>query len=99
MRDVPYIVYESEMARLERIIKRQFILIIASLIFLVGTNLYWVYYESQFQDVVTTQEVTQDVQQDSDNGNNTFIGGDNVEAESETDSKNNNQDPQEENGR
>lgn len=83
MKDVPYIVFESEMARLERIIKKQFILIIVSLCFLVGTNVCWTIYESQFEEVTTT--VTQDVEQDSKDGNNTFIGGDNVETESETD--------------
>ena len=87
MRDVPYIVYESEMTRLERIIRRQFVLIIVALCFLVGTNAVWIWYESQFEEVVTTTEVKQDVQQDSDNGNNTFIGGDNGETESQTDSK------------
>lgn len=71
MKDVPYIVYESEMARLERIIKRQFILIIIAICFLVGTNAYWIWYESQFEDVVTT---TQDVQQNVDSGD----GGDAV---------------------
>lgn len=98
MRDVPYIVYESEMARLERIIKRQFILIIASLIFLVGTNLYWIWYESQFEDVVTTQEVTQDV--DSGDGGDAIINdGVHIDGEGKTDSKNHKENPQEENGR
>lgn len=98
MRDVPYIVYESEMARLERIIKRQFILIIASLIFLVGTNLYWVYYESQFEDVVTTQEVTQDV--DSGDGGDAIINdGVEINGEGKTDSQNDNKDTQEKDGR
>ena len=83
MKDVPYIVFESEMARLERIIKKQFILIIVALCFLVGTNVCWTIYESQFEEVTTT--VTQDVEQDSKDENNTFIGGDNVETESETD--------------
>lgn len=87
MRDVPYIVYESEMTRLERIIRRQFVLIIVALCFLVGTNAVWIWYENQFEEVVTTTEVKQDVQQDSDNGNNTFIGGDNGETEGQTDSK------------
>ena len=63
MRDVPYIVYESEMTRLERIIRRQFVLIIVALCFLVGTNAVWIWYVNQFMDEVT---VTQDL--DSDNG-------------------------------
>lgn len=96
MRDVPYIVYESEMARLERIIKRQFILIIASLIFLVGTNLYWVYYESQFEEVTTT-EVTQDV--DSGGSGDAIINdGVRINGEGETEGQDN-KNTQEENGR
>lgn len=69
MREVPYIVYESEMARLERIIKKQFILVIVSLIFLVGTNLYWIWYENQFIDEVT-------VTQENDDGHNNYVDGD-----------------------
>ena len=84
MRDVPYIVYESEMARLERIIKRQFCLIIVALIFLVGTNLYWIWYESQFVDEVT-------VTQDNTDGYNNYVDGNgsitNGEANSEKDAQ------------
>lgn len=84
MRDVPYIVYESEMARLERIIKRQFCLIIVALIFLVGTNLYWIWYEQQFVDEVT-------VTQDNTDGYNNYVDGNgsitNGEANSEKDTQ------------
>lgn len=75
MNDVPYIVHESEMARLERIIKRQFILIIIAICFLVGTNAYWIWFENQFEEVVTTteHEVTQKV--NSDDGNATINDG------------------------
>ena len=84
MKDVPYIVYESEMARLERIIKRQFILIMLTLLLLVGTNACWLYYEQQFEDVVTTEEVTQDV--DSGDGGDAIINdGVHIDGESETD--------------
>lgn len=89
MKDVPFIVYESEMARLERIIKKQFILILVTIAFLVGTNACWIWYESQWEDVTTTtteQEVTQDA---NGGGNNTFIGGDNVETDSTDENDNN----------
>ena len=69
MKDVPYIVFESEMARLERIIKKQFVLIIVSLCFLVGTNACWAWYESQFIDEVT-------VTQENDDGYNNYVDGD-----------------------
>ena len=66
-RNVPYIVHESMMARMERTIKRLWILAIILLVLLFGTNIGWLYYESQFEEVV----VTQSVEQESDrNGNN-----------------------------
>lgn len=84
MKDVPYIVYESEMARLERIIKRQFILIVLTILLLVGTNACWLYYEQQFEDVVTTEEVTQDV--DSGDGGDAIINdGVHIDGESKAD--------------
>lgn len=64
---VPYIVHEGIMARMERTIKRLWVLAIILLVLLFGTNLGWLYYESQFEEVV----VTQSVEQESDrNGNN-----------------------------
>ena len=84
MKDVPYIVHESEMARLERIIKRQFVLIVVALCFLVGTNVRWHAYENQFEDIETT-EVTQDL--DSENGDAIINDGVHINGESTTDGK------------
>ena len=58
MKDVPYIVHESEMVRLERIIKKMWILIVILVVFLVGTNGVWLWYESPFEDVKTEVEQT-----------------------------------------
>ena len=69
MKDVPYIVFESEMARLERIIKKQFVLIVVAVVFLVGTNACWLWYENQFIDEVT-------VTQENDDGYNNYVDGD-----------------------
>lgn len=72
---VPYIVHEGDMARLERTVKRLWILCILLVLMLVGSNSYWLWYESQFEDVVVT--TTQEVEQDADDsGSNTFVGGD-----------------------
>ena len=54
---VSYLAYESSMARLERIIKRLWILCIICFLALIATNGAWIYYESQYQDVVVTQDV------------------------------------------
>lgn len=62
--NVSYIAYESAMARLERTIKRLFIICIILIIALIGTNGAWLYYESQFETVETTT-ITQDLDADS----------------------------------
>jgi hypothetical protein len=82
-KDVPYIVHEGDMARMERTIKRLWITNIILILLFVGSNVAWLMYESQFTDEKTTYE--QEVEQDSsDGGNNQFIGGDyNGKAESE----------------
>ncbi len=70
--NVPYIVHEGDMARLERSNKRLWVLCIVIFLALILSNLCWLYYESQFEYIETTQEVVQEC----DGGNNTFIGGD-----------------------
>ena len=54
---IPYIVHEDQMARQERHIKRLWILCIIIFVALIGTNAGWIYYESQFEDQVVTQDV------------------------------------------
>jgi hypothetical protein len=57
---IDYVVHESALARMERINKRLFNLLIAVFIALVATNMCWFYYENQFEDVVMTQTVSSD---------------------------------------
>ena len=71
---VPYIVHESDMARLERTIKRLWILLILLIVLLVGSNVAWLAYESQFTDEVITTEI--DAEQETTDGNNYVVGGD-----------------------
>ena len=52
---VPYLVHEGVMVRLERSNKRLWILCIIMFVALVFSNCYWVWYESQWEDVVTTE--------------------------------------------
>ena len=68
--EVPYIVHEAIVTRLERIIKRLWILCLVLILCLVGTNAAWVYYESQY----VTESI--EIQQDNDGGNNNYIGND-----------------------
>lgn len=72
-KSVPFIVHESDMARLERSIKRLWILLILALVLLVGTNAVWIAYESQFEDVVTTITAEQTTR---GGGSNFAVAGD-----------------------
>lgn len=57
---VPYIVHEGEMARMERTIKRLWILSIVIFSALILTNGGWIWFESQFEEVTLTQEADGD---------------------------------------
>lgn len=82
-KDVPYIVHEGMMARMERTIRRLWILCIILVLLLAGTNGAWIWYENQFMDEPLT--VTQDL--DSGNGGDAVINdGVHINGESETDS-------------
>lgn len=70
---VSYIAFESTCSRLERSNKRLFILCIVLIVALIASNLGWVIYESQYEDVTVTQEVDQE---NEGEGDNNFIGGD-----------------------
>ena len=74
---IPFFAHESAVNRLERMNKRLLILLLVIFIAFVGTNAYWIWYESQFEDQTITQTVTQD---SGDGGSNTYngniIGGD-----------------------
>ena len=80
---VPYIVHEASMARMERQAKRLWIAVLLLIVLLVGTNAAWLYYESSFEDVVTTTTI--ESEQDGE-GVNIFGGGD---VEYVTESKDN----------
>ena len=79
--NVPYIVHESAMARMERQIKRLWITILTLIFLLVGSNCIWLYYEMSFEDVVTTTTI--EAEQDGSAVN--IVGGGDVDygAESE----------------
>lgn len=87
---VPYIVHESVMARSERHNKRLWIVILVLIGALIGTNLAWIVYESQFEDVVTTEEIIVDAEE---NGIANYIGQDGNIYNGEDNSKENNQNP------
>lgn len=65
---ISYAAHEGMMARMERTIRRLWILCIILIMLLAGTNAAWIYYETSFEDVVVTQE--------NDDGYNNYIGED-----------------------
>jgi len=69
---IDYFTHEGMMARMERIIRRLWILCIIIFLALVGTNAYWIWCESQFEDEVITQEMMQDI--DTGEGDATVNG-------------------------
>lgn len=82
---IPYFCHEGDMARAERTIKRLWILCILLIVLLVGTNIAWIHYESQWETAETV--VTQDV--DTVNGGNASINdGVHINGTCETDSQN-----------
>lgn len=81
---IPYFCHEGDMARAERTIKRLWILCILLIVLLVGTNIAWIHYESQWDTAETV--VTQDV--DTVNGGNASINdGVHINGTCETDSQ------------
>ena len=58
---MPYFAHESTMARAERTIKRLWVLCIILIALCAISNFAWLKYEMSFEDEVTTQEITQDV--------------------------------------
>lgn len=81
--NIPYYAHEGMVARMERTIKRLWVLCIILIILLASTNAAWIYYENSFEDVVST-EISQDV--NSDDGGNAIINdGVHINGESTTD--------------
>lgn len=53
---ISWAMHEKEMTRMETANKRWFISFLIVLVMLFATNVGWVIYESQFQDIIITQE-------------------------------------------
>ena len=54
-KDVQYIVNDGAVARLERVIKRLWVLVFALIILLCASNAAWIWWESQFEEVKTVE--------------------------------------------
>lgn len=86
MDQIPFVAHESDMVRMERTNRRIWILCIILIVLLFGTNAGWLYYESQYEYVQTSTEVTQE----NESGYNNYIGNNGDIRYGETDDQNNN---------
>ena len=79
---VPYIVHEGSMARMERSNKRLLAVVILLIVLLVGSNIGWIVYEAQVEDMTVTQDI------DTGEGDTIVAGvGDVNYGQSQTDGK------------
>jgi hypothetical protein len=85
-------IIESSLAKLEKANVRLWIVVIILIVALIGTNAGWLWWDSQFEDsVTTTQTVTQEATSDGDSDIVIkSVGGDYYGGESEADHNNDN---------
>ena len=79
-KDVPYYAYEVALARLDRVIKRLYKIVILLIILLVASNAAWLYYESSFEEIR--------IEKENESGYNNFVGNDGDIHNGETDNNN-----------
>ena len=76
-------IIESALAKLEKANTRLWVVVIILIVALLGTNAGWIYYESQWQYVQTSTEVTQ-TSETSGEGNTVIYDGVHINGESES---------------
>lgn len=80
--NVPYIVHESALARMERMVKRLWVTVLVLIFLLVGTNGAWLWWSNQWE-TVESWEITQE----NEDGINNYIGNDGDIFNGETDNQ------------
>jgi len=88
---VPYIVYEGEMARQERQIKRLIMMLTIMLVLLFASNMAWLYVWNQYEYVDETTETTIKATQDGEGVN--IVGGEDITYGSESSNNEENETP------
>ena len=76
---IPYIAFEDAQARHEREKVRWFIIVLVLIILLFVSNAAWIAYESQFEDIVVSQDV------ETGEGRSIITGVGDIYGESEAD--------------
>ena len=72
---MPIAEHEKDQSRLMGIIKWLIAVILVLIVVSVGSNAFWIWRDSQYEDVVTTEETIIDAQKDGE-GTNIVGGGD-----------------------
>ena len=86
---ISYMAHEGIMARMERTIRRLWVLCLVLVILLVGTNVAWLYYESQFETIEETESYEYNASSDrghaiiNENGEVTINGEPSIGQEDE----------------
>ena len=65
-KSVSYLAYESAVSMMERTIRRLWVMCILLVILLVGTNVAWLIYESQFEYYTETTTIEQEAEAEGD---------------------------------
>lgn len=89
-KNIPYIAFETEMARHERTIRRLLIALVVAIVLLCASNLGWLWFFNQFD--FQTETVMFDTE---DGGDNSYIGNDGVINNGEDGGTHDNDDAQE----
>ena len=71
--NIPFVVYQATAARQERQIKRMWIVVLVLIVALIASNIAWIIYERSFEEIMTTEEIIVDA---DNNGNANYIGQD-----------------------
>lgn len=75
--NVPYQVFKDLKDTAKSNVTKWFIACVILIILLVGSNIGWLIYEAQFTEGISSDQITtQSVDQNAENGANTFVGGD-----------------------
>ena len=83
---MPIAQHEKDQNRLMGIIKSLIAVIVILIVLLVGSNIGWLVYETQYEIV---EETSTTVEQENENGYNNYIGNDGDIVNGETNDKNN----------
>lgn len=78
--NVPYIVHESALARMERMVKRLWVTVLVLIFLLVGSNGAWLWWSNQWETVESWGII-----QENEDGINNYIGNDGDIFNGETD--------------